>query len=59
MLYKQIETERDAYKQGKLTGDNSLVKQYKYNLRKWIKMVKPKYRDKVEEQFSGSDTRRT
>ena len=51
--------ERDAaYKQGNVTRNNSLVKQYKYDLRRLIKMAKHKYRDKVEEKFSRLDTRR-
>lgn len=51
--------ERDAAdKHGKLTGDNCIVKQYKYDIRRSIKMAKQRYRGKVEEQISGSGMRR-
>ena len=40
--------ERDAaYKHGKVTRDNCMVKQHKYDLRRSIKMARHKYRDKV------------
>ena len=35
-----------------------MVKQYKYDLPRLIKAARHKYRNKVEEQFSGLDMRR-
>ena len=32
-----------------------MVKQFKYDLRRSIKMAKYKYRDQLEDQFSGLD----
>lgn len=48
--------ERDAAnKHSEVTGGNSMVKQYNYDLRRSIYIAKHKYRHKVEEQFNGSD----
>ena len=33
-----------AYKHGKVSGDNCMVKQYKYGLRRSIKMARQKWR---------------
>lgn len=47
---------RDAVsKHGKVNGENSMVKQYKYDLRRSIKMAKHKYRNKVEKQGAPND----
>ena len=57
-LVRKLNETDAAYKHGKLTGDNCMVKQYKCNLCRSIKMARPKYRDKMEEQFIGLDMRR-
>ena len=44
-------------KLGKVTGNMTEYKQCSYSLRKAIKQAKLRYRDKVESQFNGSDTR--
>ena len=49
-LVGKLKASDAAYKQGKAAGDNRLVKQYKYDLRRSIKMAKHNYRDKVQEQ---------
>jgi hypothetical protein len=46
-----------AFHQGKVTGNMTEYKQCRYSLRKAIKQAKCQYRDKVESQFKGSDTR--
>ena len=40
-----------------MTGNMAKYKQCSYSLRKAIKQVKRQYRDKVELQFNGSETR--
>ena len=40
-----------------MTGNMTEYKQCSYSLRKAIKQAKSQYRDKVESQFNGSDTR--
>ena len=46
-----------GFNQGKVTGNMAEYKQCSYILRKAIKQAKRQYRDKVESQFNGSDTR--
>ena len=46
-----------AFNQSKVTGNMTEYKQSSYSLRKAIKQAKRQYRDKVESQFNGSDTR--
>ena len=46
-----------AFNQGKVTGNMTEYKQCSYSLRKAIKQAKRQYRDKVELQINGSDTR--
>uniref|UniRef100_A0A4W5L6E0 Reverse transcriptase domain-containing protein n=1 Tax=Hucho hucho TaxID=62062 RepID=A0A4W5L6E0_9TELE len=50
-------TRTTAFNQGKATGNMFEYKQCSYSLRKAIKQAKRQYRDKVESQFNGSDTR--
>ena len=47
-----------AFNNGKATGNMAEYKQCNYSLRKAIKQAKRQYRDKVQSQFNGSDTRR-
>jgi hypothetical protein len=47
-----------AFNHGKVAGNMTEYKQCSYSLRKAIKQAKCQYRDKVESQFNGSDTRR-
>ena len=46
-----------AFNHGKVTGNMAEYKQCSYSLRMAIKQAKRQYRDKVESQFNGSDTR--
>ena len=46
-----------AFNQGKVTGNMTEYKQCNYSLRKAFIQAKIHYRDKVESQFNGSDTR--
>ena len=46
-----------AFNHGKVTGNMAEYKQCSYSLCKAIKQAKHQYRDKVESQFNGSDTR--
>ena len=46
-----------AFNQGKVTGNMTEYKQCSYSLRNAIKQAKRQYKDKVESQFNGSDTR--
>ena len=46
-----------AFNHGKATGNMTEYKQCSYSLRKAIKQAKRQYRDKVESQLNGSDTR--
>jgi hypothetical protein len=46
-----------TFNQGKKTENTEEYKQGSYSLRKAIKQAKRQYRDKVESQFNGSDTR--
>ena len=47
-----------AFNHGKATGNMTKYKQCSYSLYKAIKQAKHQHRDKVESQFSGSNTRR-
>uniref|UniRef100_A0A673ZB86 Reverse transcriptase domain-containing protein n=1 Tax=Salmo trutta TaxID=8032 RepID=A0A673ZB86_SALTR len=46
-----------AFNHGKATGNIAKYKQCSYSLHKVIKQAKCQYRDKVESQFNGSNTR--
>jgi hypothetical protein len=46
-----------AFNHGKATQNMTEYKQCSYSLRKAIKQAKHQYRDQVESQFNGSDTR--
>lgn len=47
-----------AFNHGTATRNMAEYKQCSYSLRKAIKQAKSQYRDKVESQINGSDTRR-
>jgi hypothetical protein len=53
----KLKARTTAFNQGKVTGNMTEYKQCSYSLRKAIKQAKRQYRDKVESQFNGSDTR--
>ncbi|CDQ89576.1 unnamed protein product [Oncorhynchus mykiss] len=53
----KLKARTTAFNQGKVTGNMTEYKQCSYSLRKSIKQAKRQYRDKVESQFNGSDTR--
>jgi hypothetical protein len=53
----KLKAQNTAFNQGKVTGNMTEYKQCSYSLRKAIKQAKHQYRDKVESQFNGSDTR--
>uniref|UniRef100_A0A8L0DJB6 Reverse transcriptase domain-containing protein n=1 Tax=Oncorhynchus mykiss TaxID=8022 RepID=A0A8L0DJB6_ONCMY len=53
----KLKARTTAFNQGKVTGNMTEYKQCNYSLRKAIKQAKRQYRDKVESQFNGSDTR--
>jgi hypothetical protein len=49
---------KTEFNHSKVTGNMDMYKQTSYDLHKAIKEAKHQYRDKVESQFNGSDTRR-
>ena len=53
----KLKVRNTAFNQGNVTGNMTEYKQCSYSLRKAIKQAKHQYRDKVESQFNGSDTR--
>ncbi|XP_052334968.1 uncharacterized protein LOC127911710 [Oncorhynchus keta] len=53
----KLKARTTAFNQGKVTGNMTEYKQCSYSLRKAIKQAKRQYRDKVESQYNGSDTR--
>uniref|UniRef100_A0A8K9USR6 Reverse transcriptase domain-containing protein n=1 Tax=Oncorhynchus mykiss TaxID=8022 RepID=A0A8K9USR6_ONCMY len=53
----KLKARTTAFNQGKVSGNMTEYKQCSYSLRKAIKQAKRQYRDKVESQFNGSDTR--
>ncbi|CDR18153.1 unnamed protein product [Oncorhynchus mykiss] len=53
----KLKAQTTAFNQGKVTRNMTEYKQCSYSLRKAIKQAKRQYRDKVESQFNGSDTR--
>jgi hypothetical protein len=53
----KLKARTSAFNQGKVTGNMTEYKQCSYSLRKAIKHAKRQYRDRVESQFNGSDTR--
>ncbi|CDQ92407.1 unnamed protein product [Oncorhynchus mykiss] len=53
----KLKARTTAFNQGKVTRNMTKYKQCNYSLRKAIKQAKRQYRDKVESQFNGSDTR--
>ena len=58
-IHVKLKAITTAFNQGKVTGNMVKYKQCNYSLRKTIKQAKCQYRDKVETQFNGSDTRHT
>ena len=57
-IHAKLKARTTAFTNGKMTGNMAGYKQSSYSLRKAIKLAKCRYRDKVESQFNGSDTRR-
>ena len=57
-MFLKLKARTTAFNHGKVTGNMTEYKQCSYSLRKAIKQTKCQYRDKVESQFNGSDTRR-
>ena len=53
----KLKAQTTAFNQGKVTGNMTEYKQCSYSLCKAFKQAKLQYRDKVESQFNGSDTR--
>ena len=53
----KLKARTTAFNKGKVNGNMTEYKQCSYSLRKAIKQAKHQYRDKVESQFNGSDTR--
>ena len=53
----KLKARTTAFNQGKVTENMTEYKQCSYSLRKAIKQAKRQYRDKVELQLNGSDTR--
>ena len=53
----KLKARTTAFNQGKVTGNMTEYKQCSYSPRKAIKQAKRQYRDKVESQFNGSDTK--
>ena len=53
----KLKVRTTAFNQGKVTGNMTEHKQCSYFLHKAIKQAKCQYRDKVESQFNGSETR--
>ena len=54
----KLKARNTAVNDGKTTGNMTEYKQCSYSLHKAIKQAKFQFRDKVESQFNGSDTRR-
>ena len=54
----KLKARTTAFNHGTATGYIAKYKQCSYSLRKAIKQAKCQYRDKVESQFNGSNTRR-
>ena len=57
-IVEKQKVQTTVFNHGKVTGNMAKYKQCSYSLRKAIKQAKCQYRDKVESQFNGSDTRR-
>jgi hypothetical protein len=55
---QKLKVRTTAFNHGKPTGNTTEYKQCSYFLRKVIKQAKRQYREKVESQFNGSNTRR-
>ena len=53
----KLKARTSAFNEGKATGNMTEYKQCSFSLRKAIKQARGQYRDKVESQFNGSDTR--
>ena len=53
----KLKAQTTAFNHGKKTRNTEKYKQFSYSLHKAIKQAKLRYRDKVESQFNGSDTR--
>ena len=53
----KLKVQSMAFNQGKVPGNMTKYKQCSYSLSKAVKQAMLQYRDKVESQFNGSDTR--
>jgi hypothetical protein len=56
-IHAKLKVRTTSFNHSKVTGNMVEYKQGSYSLRKAIKQAKRQYRDKVESQFNGSDTR--
>jgi hypothetical protein len=56
-IRSKLKAQTTAFNHGKATGNMTEYKQCSYSLRKAIKQAKRQYRDKVESQINGSNTR--
>ena len=54
----KLKARSTTFNHGKRSGNMTEYKQCSYSLRRAIKQANCQYRDKVESQFNGSDTRR-
>ena len=57
-IRSKLKARSTAFNHGKATGNMAKYKQCSYSLRKAIQQAKRQYRDKVDLQFNGSNTRR-
>ena len=57
-IRSKLKARSTVFNQGNRSGNMTEYKQCNYSLRNVIKQVKCQYRDKLESQFNGSDTRR-
>jgi hypothetical protein len=57
-IHTKLKAQTIAFNHGKVAGNMAEYKQCSYSLIKAIKQPKRQYRDKLESQFNGSDTKR-
>ena len=57
-IHTKLKARTTAFNHGEMTENMAGYKQCSYSRRKAIKLAKRQYRDRVESQFNGSDTRR-
>jgi hypothetical protein len=57
-IREKLKVPATTFKYGMRSGYMAEYKQCSYSIRKAIKQAKCRYRDQVESQFNGSDTRR-